>query len=136
MFNVKECQFFERDFGVVSDLNNLGAMAQQYYKKPSSWAAVGIHLQAVTVPLKLDTTANGFYIATVAAQSVVITGTQKIFLIQSNDGSLVLTQITYRKRLLIITTGNIKNVRLFELILNNMEHIEELFNQYNLVELT
>ena len=39
------------------------------------------------------------------------------------------------KRLLIITTGNIKNVKLFELILNNMEHIEELFNQYNLVEL-
>ena len=38
-------------------------------------------------------------------------------------------------RLLIVTTGNIKNKRLFELFLNNMEMIEKLFEQCNLVEL-
>ena len=65
--------------GVVSDLNNLGAMAQQYYKKPSSMGGGGNTftwiVQSTVVDLTLDTTANGFYIATVAAQSVVITGT-------------------------------------------------------------
>lgn len=39
------------------------------------------------------------------------------------------------ERLLIITTGNIKNGKLFELVLNNLERIEELFNEYSLVEL-
>lgn len=39
------------------------------------------------------------------------------------------------KRLLIVTTGNIKNNELFELVLNNMKRIEELFTQCNLVEL-
>ncbi len=61
--------------GVVSDLNNLGAMAQQYYKKPSSMGGGGNTFTGWTVPTQLDTTANGFYVATVAAQSVVITGT-------------------------------------------------------------
>lgn len=39
------------------------------------------------------------------------------------------------ERLLIITTGNIKNKKLYELILNNLVRIEELFTQCNLVEL-
>ncbi|MHB1686337.1 MAG: DUF5615 family PIN-like protein [Ignavibacteriaceae bacterium] len=39
------------------------------------------------------------------------------------------------ERLLIITTGNIKNRKLFELVLNNLEKIEELFDEYKLVEL-
>lgn len=38
-------------------------------------------------------------------------------------------------RLLVITTGNIKNKKLFELILNNLKRIEELFDECNLVEL-
>lgn len=65
--------------GVVSDLNNLGAMAQQFYKKPTSMGGGG---NAFTgngltweIPLELDTTANGSYTATIAAQSVTIVGT-------------------------------------------------------------
>ena len=61
--------------GVVSDLNNLGAMAQQYYKKPASMGGGGNTFTGWTVPSQLDTTANGFYVETVAAQSVVIVGT-------------------------------------------------------------
>jgi hypothetical protein len=61
--------------GVVSDLNNLGAMAQQYYKKPASMGGGGNTFTGWSIPTQLDTTANGFYVATVAAQSVVIVGT-------------------------------------------------------------
>ena len=46
--------------GVVSDLNNLGAMAQQYYKKPASMGGGGNTFTGWTVPSQLDTTANGF----------------------------------------------------------------------------
>jgi hypothetical protein len=67
---------------VVSDLNNLGAMAQQYYKKPISMGGGGNTFDgssgtggvAWVIPAQLDTTANGTYTATIAAQSVVIVG--------------------------------------------------------------
>ena len=39
------------------------------------------------------------------------------------------------EKLLIVTTGNIKNKKLFDLFLNNIVRIEELFAQCNLVEL-
>lgn len=61
--------------GVVSDLNNLGAMAQQYYKKPTSMGGGGNTFTGWALPLELDTTANGAYNAgTPAAQSVTIQG--------------------------------------------------------------
>jgi len=61
--------------GVISDLNNLGTMAQQYYKKPSSMAGGGNTFTAWTLPGALDTTANGTYTISVSAQSVTIVGT-------------------------------------------------------------
>jgi len=61
--------------GVISDLNNLGTMAQQYYKKPSSMAGGGNTFTGWTIPAQLDTTANGTYAVTVSAQSVSIVGT-------------------------------------------------------------
>ena len=60
--------------GVVSGLNKLGAMGQQYYKKPTSMGGGGNTFTGWTLPLELDTTANGNYAATVAAQSVTIQG--------------------------------------------------------------
>jgi len=60
--------------GVVSDLNNLGAMGQQYYKKPTSMGGGGNTFTGWTLPAELDTTANGNYAATVAPQSVTIQG--------------------------------------------------------------
>jgi len=67
--------------GVVSDLNNLGAMAQQHYKKPASMGGGNNAFNASlggtvwSIPTQLDTTANGNYAATVAAQTVTIVGT-------------------------------------------------------------
>lgn len=40
------------------------------------------------------------------------------------------------KQLLLITTGNIKNQKLFELIELNLDHIVQLFKEYSFVELS
>jgi hypothetical protein len=67
--------------GVVADLNNLGAMAQQHYKKPSSMGGGANSFStanggvAWSIPTGLDSTANGTYTVTVAAQAVTIVGT-------------------------------------------------------------
>jgi hypothetical protein len=60
--------------GIISDLNNLGAMAQQYYKKPTSMGGGGNKFTSWTIPTGLDSTANGTYTATVAAQTVTLVG--------------------------------------------------------------
>ena len=64
--------------GVISDLNNLGAMAQQFYKKPTSMGGGGNSFTGGagwTIPTGLDSTANGTYGAAPADQTVLITGT-------------------------------------------------------------
>ncbi len=66
--------------GVVSDCTNLGAMAQQYYKKPTSMGGggnsfTGWILPGTGVPGGLDSTAYGLYTAAPTAADVVITGT-------------------------------------------------------------
>jgi hypothetical protein len=66
--------------GVVSDLNNLGAMAIQYYKKPISMGGGGRAFNTANggtgwvIPTSLQNTANGSYTATVAKGSVTIVG--------------------------------------------------------------
>jgi len=67
--------------GVVSDCTNLGAMAQQHYKKPGSMGGGantfdGSGTNGVTwaIPANLVTTANGTYTATVGAQQVDLVG--------------------------------------------------------------
>jgi len=50
--------------GVVSDCTNLGAMAQQFYKKPLSMGGGGNSFAGFVVPTNLVTTANGTYAAT------------------------------------------------------------------------
>ena len=61
--------------GVISDLNNLGAMGQQYYKKPTSMGGGGNAFTGWTIPTGLDSTANGTYTKTVAAQTLTLIGT-------------------------------------------------------------
>jgi hypothetical protein len=63
--------------GVVSDIHNLGLMAQQYYKTPSVMGGGGKMFTGWTIPTKSDTTPNGTYTATVSDQSVIIVGTGK-----------------------------------------------------------
>ena len=64
--------------GVVSDCTNLGAMAQQFYKKPVSMGGGGNSFNNGTqiweVPPTLVTTANGSYGALATDQLVTITG--------------------------------------------------------------
>jgi len=62
--------------GVISDLNNLGAMAQQHYKKPTSMGGGGNTFTGWSLAnTGLDSTANGTYTSTVGAQSVTLVGT-------------------------------------------------------------
>jgi len=62
--------------GVISDLNNLGAMAQQHYKKPLSMGGGGNTFTGwLLANTGLDSTANGTYTSTVGAQSVTLVGT-------------------------------------------------------------
>jgi len=60
---------------VVSDLNNLGAMAQQFYKKPTSMGGGGNTFTGWAIPTNLASNANGTYSATVGAGAVSIEGT-------------------------------------------------------------
>jgi len=59
---------------VISDLTNLASMAQQFYRKPAALGGGGNTFTGWTIPAALDTTGNGTYSATVAAQTVTIVG--------------------------------------------------------------
>jgi hypothetical protein len=69
--------------GIVSDCTNLAAMAQQFYKKPTSMGGGGNAFDISNgaplpwaIPLGLVSTANGGYaILTPGGQSIVIEGT-------------------------------------------------------------
>ncbi|MEJ2105152.1 MAG: hypothetical protein P8X47_11330 [Ignavibacteriaceae bacterium] len=62
--------------GVISDLNNLGAMAQQYYKKPTSMGGGGNDFTGWSIPTGLDSTANGTYPPpSITGTQVTIVGT-------------------------------------------------------------
>ncbi|MCR4416499.1 MAG: hypothetical protein NUV92_01960 [Ignavibacteria bacterium] len=60
---------------VIADLNNIGAFAQQYYRKPTTMGGGGNSFTGWTIPPNLTTTANGTYTATVAATVVTLVGT-------------------------------------------------------------
>ncbi len=60
---------------VIADLNNIGAYAQQYYRKPSTMGGGGNSFTGWTIPSNLTKTGNGSYTATVGATVVTIVGT-------------------------------------------------------------
>jgi hypothetical protein len=67
---------------ITSEGTNLGAMAQQFYKKPVAMGGGGNSFStnsgaptAWTVPAQLDTTSDAVFTAAVNDQDVVITGT-------------------------------------------------------------
>jgi len=61
--------------GVIADLTNLASLAQQHYRKPTALGGGGNTFTGWTLPGALDTTGNGVYTITVAAQTVTIVGT-------------------------------------------------------------
>ena len=87
--------------GVVADLNNLGTMAQQHYRKPTSMGGGGYTFTGWTVPNELDTTPNGIYTATVAAQTVTLVGKGN----EKNAGSV----IQYTSTVTSIAITSVKN---------------------------
>ena len=96
--------------GVVSDLNNLGAMAQQFYKKPVAMGGGGQSFSTNNgatagwlIPTQLDTTANGNYAATVNDQSVVIVGTGTE---NGDDGTSLIETATVTPTSISITKTN------------------------------
>jgi hypothetical protein len=83
--------------GVVSDCTNLGAMAQQHYKKPGSMGGgantfdgSGTNGVPWVIPVNLVNTANGSYTATVGAQTVDLVGTP----LETSYGWTVQTTVT------------------------------------------
>jgi len=61
---------------IISDCTTLGAMAQQYFRKPTAMGGGGNSFTGWTIPASLDTTANGTYGVNVDnASQVTITGT-------------------------------------------------------------
>lgn len=62
---------------IVSDCTTLGAMAQQYFRKPSAMGGGSLSFTGWTIPANLDTTDNGVYAISQAgdASDVEITGT-------------------------------------------------------------
>ncbi len=69
---------------VIADLNTIGNYAQQYYRKPSSMGGGNNTFTGWTIPPAIDTTGNGTFVATVAAQTVTLVGTGNE---TGNDGS-------------------------------------------------
>ena len=61
--------------GVIADLTNLASLSQQWYRKPTALGGGGNTFTGWTVPGAIDTTGNGIYTATVAAQTVTLVGT-------------------------------------------------------------
>ena len=61
---------------IVSDCTTLGAMAQYYYRRPTSMSGGSNSFAGWSIPDNLDTTANGTFAITTAgdADDVVITG--------------------------------------------------------------
>lgn len=60
---------------VIADLNNIGAFAQQYFRKPTALGGGGNSFTGFTIPPTLVKTGNGSYTATVGATVVTIVGT-------------------------------------------------------------
>jgi len=59
---------------VIADLNNISAMAQQYYKKPVSLGGGGNSFIGFTIPTGLAMNANGEYSVEAHDQEIIITG--------------------------------------------------------------
>jgi hypothetical protein len=61
---------------IVSDCTTLGAMAQQYFRKPISMGGGSNSFTNWSIPTNLDTTANGTYAITTVGDDneVVVTG--------------------------------------------------------------
>lgn len=68
---------------MISDLHNIGAFAQEYYRKPTTMGGGGYSFTGWTIPPSLVKTGNGSYTAKVGATIITIVGTGNE---RGNDG--------------------------------------------------
>jgi len=59
---------------VISDLNNIGLFALEYYRKPSAMGGGGNSFDGWSIPHNLTSNANGTYSASISPTSVTIVG--------------------------------------------------------------
>ena len=59
---------------VVANLNNIAAMAIQYYKKPASLGGGGNTFTGFAMPTNMGSNVSGTYTVTVVAQTATIVG--------------------------------------------------------------
>lgn len=59
---------------MVSEGTNLGALAQQYYKKPKAMGGGGNNFSGFVIPTKLQNTPTGSWAASVTSTLVTLTG--------------------------------------------------------------
>src|ERR1035437_2832945 len=88
--------------GVVADLNDLGASAMQFYRKPTSMGGGGNTFTGWTIPAEIDTTPNGIYTATIAAQSVTLVGKGN----EKNAGTVIQHTATVTSTTITIVKNN------------------------------
>lgn len=91
---------------IISDLTNLTAMAQQYYKKPASMGGGGNTFTGWTIPGSYSQNANGWYQATVGAQSVTLIGRGKNV---NNAGDTLQVEMVIGPSSITSTTTNVNN---------------------------
>ncbi len=69
---------------IVTDLNNLGTLALQYYKKPTAYDGGNSSFDSWQIPESLDSTSNGTYPLSCNNQTATITGMGREL---GNDGA-------------------------------------------------
>jgi Tfp pilus assembly protein PilE len=88
--------------GVIADLNNHGAMAQQYYRKPFSLGGGGNTFNGWAIPASISTTPNGTYVESVYPQHVIIVGTGN----EQNQGNPIQHTATITPTTITIVKNN------------------------------
>ena len=91
---------------VISDLQTIGAMAQQYYRKPGAMGGGGNTFTGFEISPALESTANGTYSASVAAQLVVLTGTGTAKLADGETALSVVYRVTADSNYVFSTNVN------------------------------
>lgn len=61
--------------GLIADLTNLAALANQYYRKPKQLGGGEGHFTGWFIPEAIDTTRNGMFSAIITKSNITLSGT-------------------------------------------------------------
>ena len=88
---------------LISDMTEIAAMAQAYYRKPIALAGGSYRFTGFTIPTPLRTNDNGRYTVTVAAQRLTLVGRGKE---KGNNGRTVI------RMTMVVSPYNIVSVKI------------------------